>query len=163
MSRQIDPERLRELRDKALHYINSHGADKPKGQVPIIDLKAHLGTAEVEYKSLYLLLHNQRLAKTDGMNAHIGLTEHGRDEATRLDRPPSEHGLIIINANYSTVQLAGHGSNQTAHMTFDRVSSLLNEIEREYVGARLRLKEECTRAIERGVEDGVRRSYGCGD
>jgi hypothetical protein len=123
MSRQIDPERLRELRDKALHYINSHGADKPKGQVPIIDLKAHLGTAEVEYKSLYLLLHNQRLAKTDGMNAHIGLTEHGRDEATRLDRPPSEHGLIIINANYSTVQLAGHGSNQTAHMTFDRVSS----------------------------------------
>ena len=31
------------------------------------------------------------------------------------------------------------------------------------VGARLRLEEECTRAVERGVEDGVRRSYGCGD
>ena len=30
------------------------------------------------------------------------------------------------------------------------------------VGARLRLQEECTRAIERGVEEGVRRSYGCG-
>jgi hypothetical protein len=30
-------------------------------------------------------------------------------------------------------------------------------------GARLRLEEECTRALERGVEDGVRRSYGCGD
>jgi len=30
-------------------------------------------------------------------------------------------------------------------------------------GARLRLAEECSRAIERGVEDGVRRSYGCGD
>ena len=30
-------------------------------------------------------------------------------------------------------------------------------------GARLRLEEECTRAIERGVEDNVRRSYGCGD
>ncbi len=30
------------------------------------------------------------------------------------------------------------------------------------VGARLRLQEECARAIERGVEDGVRRSYGCG-
>jgi hypothetical protein len=29
--------------------------------------------------------------------------------------------------------------------------------------ARLRLEEECTRVIERGVEDGVRRSYGCGD
>jgi hypothetical protein len=31
------------------------------------------------------------------------------------------------------------------------------------VGARLRLQQECARAIERGVEDGVRRSYGCGD
>jgi hypothetical protein len=30
-------------------------------------------------------------------------------------------------------------------------------------GARLRLEAECTRALERGVEDGVRRSYGCGD
>jgi hypothetical protein len=31
------------------------------------------------------------------------------------------------------------------------------------VGARLRLQEECTRALERGVEDGVRRSLGCSD
>jgi hypothetical protein len=31
------------------------------------------------------------------------------------------------------------------------------------VGARRRLQEECARAIERGVEDGARRSYGCGD
>lgn len=30
-------------------------------------------------------------------------------------------------------------------------------------GARLRLERECTRALERGVEDGVRRSYRCGD
>src|SRR2546421_5174895 len=30
------------------------------------------------------------------------------------------------------------------------------------VGARLRLQEECNRAIERGIEEGVRRSYGCG-
>ena len=30
-------------------------------------------------------------------------------------------------------------------------------------GARLRLQAECTRALERGVEDGVRRSYGCAD
>ena len=29
--------------------------------------------------------------------------------------------------------------------------------------ARLRLEEECTRALERGVENSVRRSYGCGD
>jgi len=31
------------------------------------------------------------------------------------------------------------------------------------LGARLRLQGECIRALERGVEDGVRRSYGCGD
>ena len=31
------------------------------------------------------------------------------------------------------------------------------------VGARLRLQEECIRALERGVEDGARRSYGCDD
>ena len=30
-------------------------------------------------------------------------------------------------------------------------------------GARRRLEEECTRALERGVDDGVRRSYGCRD
>jgi len=31
------------------------------------------------------------------------------------------------------------------------------------VGARLRLQQECVRALERGVEDGVRRSLGCSD
>jgi hypothetical protein len=30
-------------------------------------------------------------------------------------------------------------------------------------GARGRLEAECTRALERGVENSVRRSYGCGD
>ena len=39
--------------------------------------------------------------------------------------------------------------------------------EREETGATrlpaFRLQEECTRALARGVEDGVRRSYGCGD
>jgi len=31
------------------------------------------------------------------------------------------------------------------------------------VGARLRLQQECTSALERGAEDSVRRSLGCGD
>jgi hypothetical protein len=30
-------------------------------------------------------------------------------------------------------------------------------------GARLGLAEECVRALERGVDDSVRRSYGCSD
>jgi hypothetical protein len=30
-------------------------------------------------------------------------------------------------------------------------------------GARLRLQEECYRALERGLENNVRRSYGCSD
>ena len=45
----------------------------------------------------------------------------------------------------------------------DKARKEREETGKSDVGARLRLEEECTRAIERGVEDGVRRSYGCGD
>src|SRR5260370_1075220 len=45
----------------------------------------------------------------------------------------------------------------------DKARKEREETGKSDVGARLRLEEECSRAIERGVEDGVRRSYGCGD
>ena len=45
----------------------------------------------------------------------------------------------------------------------DKARKEREETGKSDVGARLRLQEECTRAIERGVEEGVRRSYGCGD
>ena len=45
----------------------------------------------------------------------------------------------------------------------DKARKERQETGKSDVGARLRLQQECTRAIERGVEDGVRRSYGCGD
>src|SRR5215468_9685501 len=45
----------------------------------------------------------------------------------------------------------------------DKARKEREETGKSDVGARLRLQEECTRALERGVEDGVRRSYGCGD
>ena len=45
----------------------------------------------------------------------------------------------------------------------DKARKEREETGKSDVGARLRLEEECTRAVERGVEDGVRRSYGCGD
>ena len=45
----------------------------------------------------------------------------------------------------------------------DKARKEREETGKSDVGARLRLQEECARAIERGVEDGVRRSYGCGD
>ena len=44
----------------------------------------------------------------------------------------------------------------------DKARKEREETGKSDVGARLRLQEECIRAIERGVEDGVRRSYGCG-
>ena len=44
----------------------------------------------------------------------------------------------------------------------DKARKEREETGKSDVGARLRLQEECARAIERGVEDGVRRSYGCG-
>src|SRR5213083_2956133 len=40
----------------------------------------------------------------------------------------------------------------------DKARKEREETGKSDVGARLRLQEECTRAIERGVEDGVRRS-----
>jgi len=45
----------------------------------------------------------------------------------------------------------------------DKARKEREETGKSDVGARLRLEEECARAIERGVEDSVRRSYGCGD
>jgi len=45
----------------------------------------------------------------------------------------------------------------------DKARKEREETGKSDVGARRRLQEECARAIERGVEDGVRRSYGCGD
>ena len=45
----------------------------------------------------------------------------------------------------------------------DKARKEREETGKSDVNARLRLQEECVRAIERGVEDGVRRSYGCGD
>jgi hypothetical protein len=45
----------------------------------------------------------------------------------------------------------------------DKARKEREETGKSDVGARLRLQEECNRAIERGVEDGVRRYYGCGD
>jgi hypothetical protein len=45
----------------------------------------------------------------------------------------------------------------------DKARKEREETGKSDVGARLRLQEECSRAIESGVEDGVRRSYGCGD
>ena len=44
----------------------------------------------------------------------------------------------------------------------DKARKEREETGKSDVGTRLRLEEECARAIERGVEDGVRRSYGCG-
>jgi hypothetical protein len=45
----------------------------------------------------------------------------------------------------------------------DKARKEREETGKSDIGARLRLQQECARAIERGVEDGVRRSYGCGD
>jgi hypothetical protein len=45
----------------------------------------------------------------------------------------------------------------------DKARQERKETGKSDVGARNRLQEECTRAIERGVDDDVRRSHGCGD
>jgi hypothetical protein len=132
MSEQIQPERLRELRDKALRYIHVHGAGQIKGEVDLNDLKDHLGATHNEYHALSLLFINHRLAKTNGSNSRIGLTETGRKEVENIDRKPLR-GMIVIHANYSTVQVAGGNSTQTANLAIDQsaVTKVLNQIEQE--------------------------------
>src|SRR5262245_8749278 len=44
----------------------------------------------------------------------------------------------------------------------DKARKEREETGKSDVGSRLRLEEECSRAIDRGVEEDVRRSYGCG-
>jgi TIR domain len=85
MSEPVPRSRLFELRQKALGYIHVQGADKPKGYVLVADLRSYLDTTDQEYKSLYIVLHNEGLAQTDGRNAHIRLTNLGRKEAASLE------------------------------------------------------------------------------
>jgi hypothetical protein len=84
MTGQIDRQRLLELRNQALLYVYEHGATQPIGVVPLTNLKAALKITDEEWKQLYLLLRKEGLGETDGMNAHIYLTQHGRAEAERL-------------------------------------------------------------------------------
>jgi hypothetical protein len=81
MTENLAHDGLLKLRDKALRYIRLNGADKPKGEVPISDLKSDLGIADAEYRSLYIFLHNEHLIYTDGRKVHIGLTPAGRTAA----------------------------------------------------------------------------------
>src|SRR5262245_51624838 len=131
MSQQIDPERLRKWRDKAIRYINWHGGHKPKGEIPIIDLKRQLGITDTEYESLFLLLHNQGLAKTNGMDDRIALTPNGRDEAERLERALPEQAPVSIIAHHGgIVQYSGANNSQIAHLAVGEVSRILDRIEK---------------------------------
>jgi hypothetical protein len=86
MTRQIDRHHLRKLRNKTLLYLHEHGAGQPKGLVSLTDLKTALKISNNEWRSLYLLFREEGLGETDGMNANISLTQHGRAEAEKLDR-----------------------------------------------------------------------------
>jgi hypothetical protein len=52
--------------------------------VPLSDLKTALKITNNEWRSLFLLFREEGLADTDGMNANISLTQHGRAEAEKL-------------------------------------------------------------------------------
>lgn len=134
MSERIEPKRLRDLRDKALRYIRENGAAQIKGEVAIDELQAHLGTTPDEYRSLDLFFINEHIAKTNGLNTRISLTPKGRDEADNLDRaPPRPANVVTIHANYSTVQIGGDNSTQTANLAINQsaVNQVLNQIEHE--------------------------------
>jgi hypothetical protein len=132
MNSQID---LHELRDKAINYIDLHGAGKIRGQVRMVDLRAHLGITGEEFTALYLLLHTEGLAKTDGRDEHVYLTERGRDVVQRDKRSKEQVPAPTIHASdHSIVQYAtGVNNSQTATLSASHVhiQSVLDEIERE--------------------------------
>jgi hypothetical protein len=69
------------------------------------------------------------------------------------------------NANFyyqNSDSAAAENELRDAKALRDKARKEREETGKSDVAARLRLEEECARAIERGVEDGVRRSYGCG-
>jgi hypothetical protein len=86
MTRQIERHHLHKLRNKVLLYVHEHSASQPKGLVSLTDLRTALKISNNEWRSLYLLLREEGLGDTDGMNANISLTQHGRAEAEKLDR-----------------------------------------------------------------------------
>ena len=85
MQNQDQHSALRDLRNKALRFIRLNGADKPKGEVAISELKTNLNITDDKYKQLYAMLHNDQLARTNGMNSYICLTELGREAADSLE------------------------------------------------------------------------------
>lgn len=102
-----------------------------KGEVAIDELQAHLGTTPDEYRSLDLFFINEHIAKTNGLNTRISLTPKRRGEADNLDRAPAN--VVTIHANYSTVQIGGDNSTQTANLAINQsaVNQVLNQIEHE--------------------------------
>lgn len=136
-----DNKRLRELRDAVLRYIYKNGATNPYFSVDEDDLQRDLNITRPELSAVWMVLHNQDLlpGRGEGIGGMIGLSERGQAEAERLGpevlmrEQPSDKQTIHINAAYSVVQIAGHGSTQTANLQVEKpaIEDLLTRIEAE--------------------------------
>jgi sirohydrochlorin ferrochelatase len=75
MPDQIQPQRLRELRNMGLRYLQSNGASQPRGYVDVNNLQTYLETTPEEYRTMYMHFFNGGLARTNGSDSHMFLTK----------------------------------------------------------------------------------------
>lgn len=134
MPEQIPYDRLMELRNRVLIYVLERGAGRPKGYVPLAEMKQDLDLQTDEYKAVLINLHSTGFARTNARNDAMYLTDSGRSEAEKMQHggEPASRS-IHVDARYSVVQIAGAGSTQTASLSIDqqRVLTVVEEIEQK--------------------------------
>jgi hypothetical protein len=134
----VDLEQLKTLRDNVIRYVYKHGAGKYAWGVKRDQVKLALGITEHELSQAYMVMREQGLIPVDyGRIGEVGLNQRGQEEAVRLGttamHEPATPSQIIVDAQYSIVQIAGANSTQSAQLTVDqsKVSQVIAEIERE--------------------------------
>lgn len=166
MTATLPPDRLRDLRDNVLRYVYDHGAGNPFFATDGKSVAKDLDIAPHEMNAVAMLLHSQGLFESRGPVGSISLNDRGQAEAERLGpavrfREPIEPNPVVINANYSVVQVAGHNSHQSATYNLDqsKLIALLDQIEAEIPKLNLTSaeKEEAKGLVEAGKQGAASR------
>ena len=133
----ISTQRLKQVRDLVIRYIYDNAADR-HFVVPEGEIAPAIGADREEVVAAVRLMYSQGMLDGNPF-AYIGscgLGERGQLEAERLGplvslREPEAPQSITVHANYSTVQIAGANSSQSATNTIQQndLSGLLSQIE----------------------------------
>nr|WP_325265576.1 hypothetical protein [uncultured Rhizobium sp.] len=134
---ELSPKELKSLRDRVLLYVYENGAANYGYSMPADNICRDLDVGAHELRQVIMMLINQGMLSKSELQS-LGINSHGQREAERL-KPAflmtsgTDQSGVTINANYSTVQLAGANSSQSASLNIEQsvLHQLLFEIERE--------------------------------